>query len=77
MNSVGRVHACDLEEINTVAGYRRLIDTLELKGPHLINWLKYFKNRKVKAGNFDVSKTDRSLPSDFLEQESQIEKLLY
>jgi len=71
----GYVHSCDLDEINTIAGYRALIKGLNLKGPNMVNWLKFLKNRRVKAGNFDAVKQDRSVPDDYLEQEVEIDTL--
>lgn len=71
----GCVHACDLDEINTAEGYRELIKALNLRGPNPINWLKFYKNRQRKAGNFDASKSQRKLPKNQLAEEAEVESL--
>jgi len=71
----GRVHACDLTEITLAQGYRELIRALDLNGPGPVNWIKFFRSKQKKAGDFSVAKNQRALPEDIREQELTIENI--
>jgi len=69
----GRVHACDLDDLTTVGGFKKLANSLDLKGPSPVNWIKFFRSKRIPAGDFTVSKNERALPTNQVEQESEIE----
>jgi len=71
----GRVHACNLEDLTVAQKYRDLIRDLELKGPGPLNWLKYYRSKQKKAGDFSAVKNERQLPDDIKGEESVIERL--
>lgn len=71
----GKVHACSLDQLTTRDGYSNLIKDMGLKGPGLINWLKFYKNKGKRAGDFSKNKNQRELPENRVEQELVIEKL--
>jgi hypothetical protein len=70
-----RVHACDLDDLTTSAGYKSLINEMGFKRPGLINWLKFLRSKQKRAGDFTKSKNQRNLPDDIESQESAIKSL--
>ena len=70
----GRVCEVDLDELTTVEGYKKLIRELDLKGPSIIGWLKFLKNRKKRAGNFDAMKQQTAALSEREKQETLLDK---
>jgi len=70
-----RVHACDLDELTLVDGYKKMIKEMVLPGPGLVNWLKFLRSKRKRAGDFTKSKSQRSLPKDIDSQEAKIEEL--
>jgi hypothetical protein len=71
----GRVHACSLENLATRSGYCDMIRSLGLRGPSLLNWLKFYRSRNRKAGDFSAMKNQRVLPDDIENEERSIESL--
>lgn len=70
-----RVSDVSLDEINTISGYRKLMKDLQLSSPNAINWLKFVKNKKNKAGDFSTHKSGKGLPCNVDEQEQEMEIL--
>jgi len=61
-----------LEDINTVAGLRQVIDDLELPKLNMINWLRYLNNRRRKVNPTSVHKQRIALPANLDELELQV-----
>lgn len=76
LRSLGaRVHACQLNELSTVSGYRRLLQQMELPSPGLLNWMRFIRNRQKRAGDFTKVKNQRALPDDINAQEAMLDSL--
>lgn len=73
----GRVHACKLEKLTSYEGFRNLIREMQLGSPGLLNWAKFFWNKRKKAGDFNKVKSNRPLPEDLLNEEFEIEKIFH
>jgi hypothetical protein len=61
-----------LEEISTMTGLKRVINDLELPRLGLVNWLRYFHNRRRKVNPTLTSKRAIELPSDLVSLEEQV-----
>ena len=59
-----RVVEIRLEELRTVAGFRRLYRELGLRGPGPRKWLAYFRWGRTAVNTIDPKKKDRPLPEN-------------
>jgi len=70
----GRVCEVDLDELTTMEGYKKLIREMDLNGPGVVGWLKFLKNRKKRAGNFDIMKKQASALSERQKKERSLDE---
>lgn len=68
----GRVVATTLAEINTVAGFRRLLRELDLPRPSLYNWAKYTLNRNRTFNRKPGERLDVEPPQNLDREEREV-----
>lgn len=68
----GRAVATTLAEINTLAGFRRLLRELDLPRPGLYNWAKYLVNRNRTINRKTGERLDVEPPQDVERQEREV-----
>ncbi|HSN88858.1 MAG TPA: hypothetical protein VL025_18985, partial [Thermoanaerobaculia bacterium] len=64
--------ATTLAEINTVAGFRRLLRELDLPRPSLYNWAKYTLNRNRIINFKSGERLDVEPPKDLDREEREV-----
>ena len=71
-----RVVRVRLEEIRTLAGFRRLYRSLELRGPTPRKWLSYFRYGRSKVNAIASEKKENPLPENVGELKEEVFALL-